>query len=249
VNFIKIVALITVAIVLVITITVLLPDVESPRGGFSAVDHGATDERIGTKAINPAVSKEQHLQPRRMDVNLAGSFHGPSSESEHEQEARMGGPGYRTAKALPKAIVAKPGTTAETSVNQQTGLDDSTPIGREGIAVVTPTSGSVAQYVIPSGERAPVVFLPEDRTLTPPMQAFLDNVREEFDATIAAADDPAEVWNQARQLADDRYRLLLGDDAYNRKTMQDAIEALKASGNLPSEQPPTVKTPSAVGNP
>ena len=69
------------------------------------------------------------------------------------------------------------------------------------------------------------------------MQAFLDNVREEFDATIAAADDPAEVWNQARQRADDRYRLLLGDDAYNRKTMQDAIEVLKASGNFPGEQP------------
>lgn len=236
-NLNKVIALVTVALVLVITFTVLLPDVESPHGGFSAEDSGKIDERIGIKGTNPTVSEVQHSQSRKIDVKPAGPFHDSSSASEYELDSRTGRPDYREAKALPEAIVDKPGSTTETSLDQQIGYNDSAPRGREGIAVVAPTTGSVAQYVIPPGERAPVVFLPEDRPLTPPMQAFLDNVREEFDATIAAADDPAEVWNQARQRADDRYRLLLGDDAYNRKTMQDAIEALKASGNFPGEQP------------
>lgn len=88
--------------------------------------------------------------------------------------------------------------------------------------------------------RAPVVFLPEDRPLTPPMEKFLENVRDEFDAAIAAADDPATVWEAARQRADDRYRLLFGDDAYNRKTMRDAMEALKSKA---SPEPPVSPVP------
>lgn len=90
------------------------------------------------------------------------------------------------------------------------------------------------EYEIPAGMRAPAVFLPEDRPLTPPMQRFLDDVRREFDAKIASADDPATVWEEARQHADARYLLLFGADAYNRKTMQDAIEALRSKGALPT---------------
>jgi len=92
------------------------------------------------------------------------------------------------------------------------------------------------EYDIPAGMRAPVAFLPEDRPLTPPMEKFLENVRDEFDAAIAAADDPATVWEDARQRADDRYRFLFGDDAYNQKTMRDALEALKSQGALPTPQ-------------
>lgn len=81
--------------------------------------------------------------------------------------------------------------------------------------------------------RAPVVFLPEDRPLTGPIQAALDDVRREFDEAVAAADDPADVWDKATRHADDRYRQLMGFDAYNQKTMQDAREAMRAQGLLP----------------
>jgi hypothetical protein len=85
-------------------------------------------------------------------------------------------------------------------------------------------------------------MLPEDRPLTPPIQAFLDDVRREFDAKIAAAEDPAAVWEEAREHADARYRQLFGDQAYNQKTMQDAIDALRSKGALPTP-PPTAPTP------
>jgi hypothetical protein len=99
------------------------------------------------------------------------------------------------------------------------------------------TSASTAiapiQYEIPPGMRAPVVFLPEDRPLTAPIQAALDDIRREFDETIAAANDPADVWGEATRHADDRYRQLMGFDAYNQKTMQDAREAMRSKGLLP----------------
>jgi len=100
------------------------------------------------------------------------------------------------------------------------------------------------EYEIPAGMRAPAVLLPEDRPRTPPIQRFLDDVRREFDATIAAADDPAAVWEEARQHADNRYRLLFGDNAYNQKTMQDAIDALRSKGAVPAAaSPPSLPTP------
>ena len=69
-------------------------------------------------------------------------------------------------------------------------------------------------------------------------------MRREFDATIAAADDPAAVWEEARQHADNRYRLLFGDNAYNQKTMQDAIDALRSKGAVPAAaSPPSLPTP------
>jgi hypothetical protein len=81
--------------------------------------------------------------------------------------------------------------------------------------------------------RAPVVFLPEDRPLTGPIQAALEDVRREFDETVAAADDPADVWDKATRHADDRYRQLMGFDAFNQKTMQDAREAMRSQELLP----------------
>lgn len=127
---------------------------------------------------------------------------------------------------------AGPGkNTADASVASPSGL----PVNR---GPVEPTElATTLEYEIPAGMRAPVVFLPEDRPLTPPMEKFLENVRDEFDATIAAADDPATVWEAARQQADDRYRLLFGDDAYNQKTMRDAIEALKSKNPPPAPSP------------
>ena len=103
---------------------------------------------------------------------------------------------------------------------------------------VAATAPAPIQYEIPPGMRAPVVFLPEDRPLTAPVQAALDDVRREFDDAIAAADDPADIWREATQHADDRYRQLMGFDAYNQKTMQDAREAMRSQGLLP-EAPTT----------
>lgn len=146
---------------------------------------------------------------------------------------------------LPTATSSAPDASGEASINpgssQAEGYGPPLPYepaslaGNPAAHAVDPANAAM-QYEIPAGMRAPVVFLPEDRPLTPPMERFLQNVRDEFDAVIAAADNPADVWEAARQRADDRYRLLLGDEAYNDKTMRDAIEALR-SKQAPSAMP------------
>lgn len=85
---------------------------------------------------------------------------------------------------------------------------------------------SIVAYEIPAGMRAPVALLPDEPGLTAPVRAYLDKIREEFDAAIRSAADPEAVWEEARDLADSRYQAAFGDDAYNRKTMQDAMDAL-----------------------
>jgi len=96
-----------------------------------------------------------------------------------------------------------------------------------------PQPSSIVAYEIPAGMRAPVALLPDDPDLTAPVRAYLDKIREEFDATIRSAADPDAVWEEARDLADRRYQAAFGDDAYNRKTMQDAMDALDSGRPTP----------------
>jgi len=142
------------------------------------------------------------------------------------------------------AASASPSSASDSSARSRPSDASSVSSVSHGGATGAPLTAAPAeeiQYEIPAGMRAPAVMLPDDRPLTPPIQAFLDDVRREFDAKVAAAEDPAAVWEEARQHADARYRLLFGDQAYNQKTMQDAIEALRSKGALPTP-PPTAPT-------
>ena len=121
-----------------------------------------------------------------------------------------------------------PSTTQGTSVTANPATE----------TLPAPIQDEIPQYEIPPGMRAPVVLLPEDRPLTGPIQAALDDVRREFDAAIASAADPADAWEKATRHADDRYRQLMGFDAYNQKTMQDARDAMRSEGLLPEQPAP-----------
>ena len=168
-----------------------------------------------------------------------------------EMSASEPGPSGSFSVALPPSTsftdtTATSSPTKVSTGSSSGGTNESSAGGLGGTSTeeFVAVSASNIAYDIPAGMRAPVVFLPENRPITPPMERFLDDVRREFDATIAAADDPAEVWDNARRRADDRYRQLFGDDAYNQKTMQDAIDALRSKGSLPA--PPSAPTPNPV---
>jgi hypothetical protein len=63
-------------------------------------------------------------------------------------------------------------------------------------------------------------------------QIAKDFEREIADALSQPGSDKAdldEIWNKARQRADNRFRLLFGDDAYNRASVAAAKEAVSGS--------------------
>jgi len=83
-------------------------------------------------------------------------------------------------------------------------------------------------YEIEAGMRAPVALLPHDKPMSPQVAGALESIRLDFDREISAAADPAEVWDQARERADNAYRKMFGFEAFNQLSMQDAREALEA---------------------
>jgi hypothetical protein len=63
-----------------------------------------------------------------------------------------------------------------------------------------------------------------------PQQKALDRIATEFNETLnnpPAGYSQQEVWEAARKLADERYTVLYGFDAFNQMSMQAAKEALK----------------------
>jgi hypothetical protein len=62
-----------------------------------------------------------------------------------------------------------------------------------------------------------------------PINSIISGIIDEFVETINEAkrtnQNMQEAWEEARQTADERYRLFFGDDAYNGATLEAAIEA------------------------
>lgn len=212
-----------------------------------------TVSAVSFLSTQPAKVSEAHRAPGASEISVSAHPHPTESAAglagNSSTTPITAAPSLIRAMATPAASDTKSSDFSDpTSADRPVALSATT----AGVPLTPPTSSPTVssdnpsvediEYEIPAGMRAPVVFLPEERPLTPPMQRFLDDVRREFDAAIAAADNPADVWEEARQQADDRYRLLFGDEAYNRKTMSEAIEALRSKGALPTP-PQKVSTP------
>jgi hypothetical protein len=184
----------------------------------SSPDHGA---RAQTAAPEPVPS-----QP--------AAAAGPSSSASTMFPQPLSLPTASSPTSDPEMSGSQPG---KQFTSQASNLLPATGMPPSAISVaanaVSGTTVAPIEYEIPPGMRAPVVFLPEDRPLTGPIQAALEDVRREFDETVAAANDPADVWDKATRHADDRYRQLMGFDAFNQKTMQDAREAMRSQELLP----------------
>jgi hypothetical protein len=84
-------------------------------------------------------------------------------------------------------------------------------------------------YEIDPGIKAPVALAGIEEPLTPQQAAAVEQIAREFDEAVVAAGDSAEAWEEARRAADERYRLLFGDEAFNQKTMREAREALRSA--------------------
>ena len=89
---------------------------------------------------------------------------------------------------------------------------------------------SAADLVVPPGARVPAILMdagsPQDGV---PINNIISGIIDEFVETINEAkrtnQNMQEAWEEARQTADERYRLFFGDDAYNGATLEAAIEA------------------------
>lgn len=87
---------------------------------------------------------------------------------------------------------------------------------------------------VPRGTRLPAVVI-EEATLTDPQSAAADAITDDFIADISepktdgdrgALHGEKSRWDSATADADERYRMLFGDQAYNAHTMAAALEAL-----------------------
>jgi hypothetical protein len=113
------------------------------------------------------------------------------------------------------------------SVSQVAGAPVGTsPSGGGSSAVPIATDGII--YEIDPGVKAPVALAGIGEPLTPQKAAAVEQIVREFDQAVEAGGGTEEAWEAARRAADERYRLLFGDEAFNQKTLREAREALDA---------------------
>jgi hypothetical protein len=104
----------------------------------------------------------------------------------------------------------------------------------------TRSTPATTDIVVPSGARVPAVLMdgggPND---SPETAAIINVIIEEFAAKIDEAKrvnrNEEEAWEEAREVADDRYRQFFGFEAFNEATLEAAGEAYEESSaeNLP----------------
>jgi len=100
-----------------------------------------------------------------------------------------------------------------------------------------------ADIAVPRGARVPAVLMdgggPDD---SPETAAIMNAIIEEFAAKIDEAKrsnrNEEEAWEEAREMADDRYRQFFGFEAFNEATLEAAGEAYEESS---AQNPPPVR--------
>jgi len=109
--------------------------------------------------------------------------------------------------------------------------------GAASYGITRGASGAI-EYQIPANASVPAVLLPPDAPLSPVQQAAVDQIIEDFDASLgsessrngAVPTTPVSRadWEAQRLTADERYRLLFGDEVHNARTLDAAREGLLA---------------------
>lgn len=105
------------------------------------------------------------------------------------------------------------------------------------------SSGGEIVVDVPPGNRAPAVFL-DDTQHTPQQNAALDSIAQDFADEVAqlpasGSGQQSTLWQQAAQRADDRYRILFGDDAANNLQVKAAREVLQQQAVQTAAAPAT----------
>ena len=241
---------------LTVAATVLLTT-RTPTAPTQAGEQGAPvdEERLAgaevampTSTTPPAESGSP--QPRSIEQNAASSAAPAPAISRGGPPASARNPG--TAKTGEDVEQGRPGSVqAEMAVVQAlsaAGLSTTdiqvATLGSAPAAAPTPEAAEAAaeetgappapatrdlNIPVPTGAKVPVVFY-DNQARPLPQQQALDRIANEFSETInnpPAGYSQQEVWDAARKLADERYTVLYGFDAFNQMSMQAAKEALK----------------------
>lgn len=131
--------------------------------------------------------------------------------------------GLSTADIKIATLGSAPAATADEPASEA----EATPAPSEATEPVRSTRELVVP--VPTGAKVPVVFYDNEPRPQPQQQA-LDRIATEFSDTVnnpPAGYSQQEVWEAARKIADERYTVLYGFDAFNQMSMQAAKEALK----------------------
>ena len=156
--------------------------------------------------------------------------------SQPGEATEPGQPGKIQAEmAVAQALAAAGLSTADVKVATlgSAPATATTPETTEAAAEETATPPAPASrdlnIAVPTGAKVPVVFY-DNQARPLPQQQALDGIASEFNEIISNPPPgytQAEVWEAARKLADERYTVLYGFEAFNQMSMQAAREALK----------------------
>lgn len=122
------------------------------------------------------------------------------------------------------------------------GLQTSRPISASVEAATSDSQlRSGLDLEVPFGAKVPAALMdagsPDDG---PEMQEILDSITSEFIAAIEVSRrigrNPEEAWDEALRVADEKYKLFFGQDAFSEAGLEAGIEALEdgASQSTPS---------------
>lgn len=239
------------AIATAVFLTTRTPDPTVPDGQKAAPAAGAVpapgaETPVATSATQPASPRPatagQAIDSASAPALAASGAGTPAGASAREsrpdqpgQSAEAGKPGNIQAEmAVAQALAAAGLSTADVKVATlgtapaaATAEPGATPANAEAADPVRSTRELVVP--VPTGAKVPVVFYDQEPRPVPQQQA-LDRIATEFSDTVnnpPAGYSQTEVWEAARKIADERYAVLYGFDAFNKISMQAAKEALK----------------------
>lgn len=199
------------------------------RGGESALVPAASGSLSESGLPSSAAAAEQADRSAASPGSRPGG--GATSAEDVAGAVNRAAAEAAVAHALAAAGLSSAGLTV-TSAAPASAANTTEP-GQPDVA--TPADGPSVppgrdlEIAVPTGARVPVVFY-DQQPRPAAQQAFLDRIAAEFSEVVSsppAGYSQQEVWEAARKIADERYTVLYGFDAFNQISMQAAKEALK----------------------
>lgn len=177
-----------------------------------------TDARV-TKDISPAGDNKQSTNPVQEVVVESGTaaVSGISGILPAAQESFS---------FVPGSSGIDPGPSADGS-----SARNPTPLAQSG-----QSSSRELNIPVPLGAKVPAAVVDVTPDYTPQQTQALDAIIADFEKEIAEGASQGltetQAWEAARMRADNRYRVLFGDAAYNMMSMKAAIEALEEKKSI-----------------
>lgn len=203
--------------------------------GILAVGSGAGGESAASDMNDGAAG---HLaRPGRPGETPSNATESTSAAIGQPSEGRStaAGPGFppNDAAGLSEEAPALPPSDVDNPVSASRASRDAAPRARDSVGP-QPFLALPTEIIVPNGAKVPAVFL-EDRPLPAPQRGFLERVADQFIETVsqAAPGQELEVWEAARNSADQEYIKLYGFeefDTLHRSAALDALREKKVSG-------------------